>query len=252
MLPNWTWLHSPATRTPVHGERKCSGVCRCEARTGSSSSRLKLLNTFRGRFLKATPGMKVAAYGLSSDGLVVWSEGKVLGILILNPGGEGDARGWDGWMASPTRWTSVWVSSQSWWWTRKPGMLQSMGSQRVGRDWATALNWILNPLVPASLGSKACGQHTVTIHLCRDLSVCRTAQIYASGCYIHPWGGTKAPVLLLNYCFLTAFPLFLHSLTFLIINCLSLYFGTQERPRRLKSFFSPYNQETWGTSLVVR
>ena len=112
MLPNWTWLHSPATRTPAYGERKCSGVCRCQARTGSSSSRLKLLNTFRGRFLKATPGMKVAAYGLSSDGLVVWSEGKVLGILILNPGGEGDDRGWDGWMASPTRWTSVWVSSR--------------------------------------------------------------------------------------------------------------------------------------------
>ena len=49
----------------------------------------------------------------------------------LKAGGEGDDRGWDGWMASPTRWTWVWVSSGSWWWTGKPGMLQSMGLQRV-------------------------------------------------------------------------------------------------------------------------
>ena len=55
--------------------------------------------------------------------------------------GEGDNRGWDGWMASPTRWTWVWASSGSWWWTGKPGVLQSMGSQRVGHDWATELNW---------------------------------------------------------------------------------------------------------------
>ena len=59
----------------------------------------------------------------------------------LKAGGEGDDRGWDGWMASPTWWTWVWVSSGSWWWTGKPGMLQSMGSQRVGHKWATELNW---------------------------------------------------------------------------------------------------------------
>ena len=57
----------------------------------------------------------------------------------LNAGGEGDDRGWDGWMASLTQWTWVWVSSQSWWWTGKPGVLQSMGSQGVGHDWATEL-----------------------------------------------------------------------------------------------------------------
>ena len=50
-------------------------------------------------------------------------------------------RGWDGWMASPTPWTWVLVSSGSWWWTGRPGMLHSMGSQRVGHDWATELNW---------------------------------------------------------------------------------------------------------------
>ena len=54
-------------------------------------------------------------------------------------GGEGDDRGWDGWMESPTQWTWVWASSRSWWWTGKPGVLQSMGSQRVGHDWATEL-----------------------------------------------------------------------------------------------------------------
>ena len=56
-------------------------------------------------------------------------------------GGEGDDRGWDGWMALPTQWTWVWVDSGSWWWTGRPGMLQFIGSQRVGHDWSTELNW---------------------------------------------------------------------------------------------------------------
>ena len=54
---------------------------------------------------------------------------------------KGIDRGWNGWMASPTRWTWVWVNSRSWWWTGRPGMLQSMESQRVKYDWATELNW---------------------------------------------------------------------------------------------------------------
>ena len=52
---------------------------------------------------------------------------------------EGDDRGWDGWMASLTRWTWVWVNSGSWWWTGRPGMLRFMGSQRIGHDWANDL-----------------------------------------------------------------------------------------------------------------
>ena len=56
-------------------------------------------------------------------------------------GEEGDNRGWDGWMASLTQWTWVWVNSGSWWWTGRPGVLQFMGSQRVEHDWATELNW---------------------------------------------------------------------------------------------------------------
>ena len=59
----------------------------------------------------------------------------------LRAGGERDDRGWDGWMASPTQWTWVCVNSGSWWWTGRPGVLQSMGSQRVGHDWVTELNW---------------------------------------------------------------------------------------------------------------
>ena len=59
----------------------------------------------------------------------------------LGAGGEGDDRGWDGWMASPTQWTWVWVNSRSWWWTGRPGVLRFMGSQRVRHDWATELNW---------------------------------------------------------------------------------------------------------------
>ena len=61
----------------------------------------------------------------------------------LGAGGEGDDRGWDGWMASLTRWTWVSVNSRSWWWTGRPGVLQFMGLQRVGHDWATELNWLI-------------------------------------------------------------------------------------------------------------
>ena len=62
----------------------------------------------------------------------------------LGAGGERDNRGWDGWVASLTRWTWVWVNSGSWWWTGRPGVQWFMGSQRVGHDWATELNWTIN------------------------------------------------------------------------------------------------------------
>ena len=54
---------------------------------------------------------------------------------------EGDYRGWDSWTASLTQWTWVWASPGSWWWTWKPGVLHSTGSQRVRHEWATELNW---------------------------------------------------------------------------------------------------------------
>ena len=77
-------------------------------------------------------------------GHLMWrtdSLGKTLMLGKIKGRGEGDDRGWDGWMASLTWWTWVWASFGSWWWTGKPGVLQSMGSQRVRHDWATELNW---------------------------------------------------------------------------------------------------------------
>ena len=65
---------------------------------------------------------------------------KTLMLGGIGTGGEGDDRGWDGWMALPTRWTWVWVNSGSWWWTGRPGVLRFMGSQTVRHDWATELN----------------------------------------------------------------------------------------------------------------
>ena len=59
----------------------------------------------------------------------------------LRAGGEGDDRGWNVWMVSPTQWIWVWARFGSWWWTGKPGMLQSMGLQRVRHDWVIELNW---------------------------------------------------------------------------------------------------------------
>ena len=59
----------------------------------------------------------------------------------LGAGEEGDNRGWDSWMASPTQWTWVWVDSRRWWWTGRPGVLRFLGSQRVRHDWVTELNW---------------------------------------------------------------------------------------------------------------
>ena len=59
----------------------------------------------------------------------------------MKAGGDGDDRGWDGWIASQTQWTWVWVNSGSWWRTGKPGVLQSMDFQRVRHDCATELNW---------------------------------------------------------------------------------------------------------------
>ena len=74
---------------------------------------------------------------------------------------KGTDRGGDGWMASLTQWTWVWVSSRSWWWTGRPGVLRFMGSQRVRHGWATELNWNMadgeNKLKTIDRESKFCG-----------------------------------------------------------------------------------------------
>ena len=77
-------------------------------------------------------------------GHLMWRANSLEKTLMLGKievGGEEGNRGWDGWMASLTQWTRVWLSPRSWWWTGKPGILKSMGLQRVGHDWATELNW---------------------------------------------------------------------------------------------------------------
>ena len=94
------------------------------------------------------PGLKEISLGISLEGMMLKLKLQYFGHLMrkveslektllrggMGAGGEGDDRGWDGWMASLTRWTWVWVNSGSWWWTGRPGMLQFRGSQRVGHN----------------------------------------------------------------------------------------------------------------------
>ena len=85
-------------------------------------------------------------WGWSSNALATWCKEMTHWERLwcwerLKAGGEGNERGWDGWMASRNWWTWVWAISRSWWWTGKPGVLQSMGLQRVVHDWVTELNW---------------------------------------------------------------------------------------------------------------
>ena len=100
--------------------------------------------------------LKEISPGYSLEGLILKLKLQYFGHLIwrvdslektlmlggIGAGGQGDDWGWDGWMASPTQWTWVWVNSGSWWWTRRPGVLRFMWSERVRHDRATELNWI--------------------------------------------------------------------------------------------------------------
>ena len=101
----------------------------------SASSRKPVLNVH----------WKDWCWSLNSNALATWCEELTHWKIPwcwerLKAGGEGDDRGWDGWMASPAWLTWVWANSRSWWCRERPGVLQSMGSQRVGHDWATELN----------------------------------------------------------------------------------------------------------------
>ena len=98
--------------------------------------------------------LKEIGPGISLEGMMLklksntlatsWGVDSLEKALMLGgtgAGGEVNDREWDGWMASPTQWTWVWVNSESWWWTGRPGVLRFMGSQRVGHDWAPDLIW---------------------------------------------------------------------------------------------------------------
>ena len=110
--------------------------------------------------------MKEISPGISLEGMMLKLKLQYFGHLIRRAdslektlmlrkiGGRKirDERGWDVWMASLAQWTWVWVNSGSWWWTGRPGVLRFMGSQRVGHDWATALNWTLQkPYMPGTV-----------------------------------------------------------------------------------------------------
>ena len=108
---------------------------RCSRGTGSS--------TLFGRWGEGTALCRGLRRRRRADSLE-----KTLVLGKTGAGGEGDDRGWDGWMASPTQWTWVWVGSRSWWWTGRPGVLRFLGSQRVGHDWETELNWTAEEAQP--------------------------------------------------------------------------------------------------------
>ena len=110
----------------------------------------------------------------------------------LRTGGEGDERGWNGWMASPTWWTWVWASSGSWWWTGKPSMLQSMGLQRVGHDLSDWTDWLL----PAGCGSDLTGDGVTTAHRTVD----RSAGLPQPELVNSPWASRKQPFTLQVHC----------------------------------------------------
>ena len=84
---------------------------------------------------------------------------------------ENEAGGWDGWMASPTQWTWIWVDSGSWLWTGRPGVLQFVGLQRVRYDWVTELNWLrwmyLEPIIQSEGHQKAKDEYYILMHICR-------------------------------------------------------------------------------------
>ena len=102
-----------------------------------------------------SPEYSLGGLMLKAKTPILWPPDAKNWLIWKNPDAGKDWRqeekgttGWDGWLASPTQWPWVWVSSRSWWCTGKPGVLQSMGSQRVRHDWATELNWTALGILP--------------------------------------------------------------------------------------------------------
>ena len=121
----WCWRR--LLRVPWHGRRSKQSILKeISPEYSLEGLKLKLKSQYFGHLMQKTDSLERPS---------CWER--------LKTGGEGDNRRWDGWMASPAQWTWVWASSGSWWWTGKPGMLQSMRSQRVQHDWATELNWMV-------------------------------------------------------------------------------------------------------------
>ena len=125
--------------------------------------------------------------GISLEGMMLKLKLQYFGHLMWRPdsldsdagrdwGQEKRMTGWDGWMASPTQCTWIWVNSGSWCWTRRPGVLQFMGSQRVGHDWVTELNWTEHVLANDTwifkqwVSQKPCSPCSEILNFCFKLS----------------------------------------------------------------------------------
>ena len=107
----------------------------------------------------------------------------------LGAGGEGNDRGWDGWMASPTQWAWVWVDSGSWWRTGRPGVQWFMGSQRVAHAWVTELNWYMKQIWRQAGGFSVCTSPRLPLAVCRE----RRLEAGRSGTS-KAWGLLQAPL----------------------------------------------------------
>ena len=120
----WTWCWKRLLKVPWTARSNQSILKEINPEYSLEGLMLKLKCQYSGHLMWRTDSME-----------------KTLMLERLKAGGEGDDRGWDGWMVSPMWWTWVWVNSRSWWWTRKPGVLQSesMGSQRIKHNWVTEL-----------------------------------------------------------------------------------------------------------------
>ena len=142
---DWLWLTLCELRdcsppgSSVHGISQARMVAISFSRECRNRTRISCISR---RVLYHGATRRVWCWSWSSNTLATWCEELTYWKRHwcwerLKAGGEGDDRGWYGWMASLTQWTRVWASSGYWWRTGKPGVLQSMGSQRVGHDWAT-------------------------------------------------------------------------------------------------------------------
>ena len=121
----WLWCWRRLLRVPWTARRSNQSILK-EISPGCSLEglMLKLKLQFFGYLMRRTDSLE-----------------KTLMLGGFGARGEWNDRGWDGWMASPNWWTWVWVNSRNWWWTGRPSVLRFMGSQRVGHDLATELNW---------------------------------------------------------------------------------------------------------------
>ena len=173
--------------TNLHSPQQCMGVCFIP----TCSSAFIISYLFDNSHTNRCEMMSYWRFGLHfPDDWWYW------GPFQGSVGHFSDDAGWDGWMASQTRWTWIWASSRSWWWAGKLGVLQSMGSQRVGQDWATELNSLLWKLPMASRWALL---DFILPVLWSVISMRRTRQLNVESWVYHllalwPWGSNSTPL----------------------------------------------------------